>query len=96
MERSWPLSKAKSPPAKAQHHRIVDAGRPDDRAVQDLVEVVEQQVPTVLRRLDDAGVPGRADGKPEGTADAGRPERVDGHGHRRRVALEVPDRDGAV
>ena len=58
--------------------------------------MVEQQVAAVLGRLDDAGVPGGADGEPERPADAGRPEGVDGHRDGGRVAVEVPDRDGAV
>src|SRR5204862_6413384 len=42
--------------SEAEHHRAVDAWRPDDRAFQDLAEVVEQRIAAVLRGLHHSAV----------------------------------------
>ena len=58
--------------AQAEHDGAVDAGRPHDRAAEDLAQVVEQRVAAVLGGLDDAGVAARPERDAVGPADAGR------------------------
>src|SRR5438067_13231364 len=42
--------------AQAEHDRSLHAGRPDDRALEDLAKVVEERVAAVLGRLDQSPV----------------------------------------
>ncbi len=42
--------------ALAEHDRTDEPGRPDDRTVEDLAQMVEQQVTAMLGGLDDAPV----------------------------------------
>jgi hypothetical protein len=71
-------------PPHAYNGAAVDRGRPHDRAAEDLAQVLEQGIPTVLAGLEDPGVNLRAEREAVVALDTGRAERVDGFGDVRR------------
>ncbi len=98
MEMSWPGVENEVAAAQAQHDCSVDAGRPHQRTPQNLVQVIEEQMPAVLGRLDDRRVDLRADGHPVRAVDTRLTQRVHRLRHRGGVlrhVLAVRDRPHA-
>ena len=75
--------------ALADDDGAVDAGRPDDRAAEDLAQMVEQGVAAVLGCLGDGGVVVGAEGESVGAGDAAAQQDLDRLGDRPGVVVEV-------
>ena len=75
--------------AEAEDDSSLDAGRPDDRPLEDLRQVVEQRVAAVLGGLDHPRVLGGAEREPVGAFDAHLPQSLDRAGDRAWVFLSA-------